>query len=307
MLEGRCTFSSAQFCRDRDKLLGVVNVAGPSIELENRPEDALRLRNCPACDYDLTGLAAKGICPECGRAYDDQAIYLRGWPTQPTGGRRASWIGWIAMWWMGSVCVTFGAWHREARIAAWALLIGVPVLLAAWRWRLARVRPGPLRVRFCLAGCTQYTLVAEELTTLWRWGSYALIGGLIGWAAWSRDPGIIAIAVGQLIAVCFIWGDLRRARRRRRLAESAGDRLDAAERLAPPVPWSEVGLVEVHSGRKGLAQIWCASRVEPMRLRLRLRRDFVCAVVELPSEAISVLRGRIARWRQADGVDDEAA
>ncbi len=32
---------------------------------------------CPTCGYNLTGLAAQGICPECGQAYDTQvwAIY----------------------------------------------------------------------------------------------------------------------------------------------------------------------------------------------------------------------------------------
>jgi len=25
---------------------------------------------CPICGYELTGLAAKGTCPECGRYYD---------------------------------------------------------------------------------------------------------------------------------------------------------------------------------------------------------------------------------------------
>lgn len=31
---------------------------------------------CPACEYLLTGLAARGRCPECGQGYDKEAIVM---------------------------------------------------------------------------------------------------------------------------------------------------------------------------------------------------------------------------------------
>lgn len=31
---------------------------------------------CPGCEYLLTGLAARGRCPECGQAYDKEAVVL---------------------------------------------------------------------------------------------------------------------------------------------------------------------------------------------------------------------------------------
>lgn len=40
--------------------------------------DLLRLENCPACTYALTGLPAVGVCPECGESYDTETVELAG-------------------------------------------------------------------------------------------------------------------------------------------------------------------------------------------------------------------------------------
>jgi hypothetical protein len=34
---------------------------------------------CPNCKYDLEGLPAKGICPECGRVYGEKVVLRVGW------------------------------------------------------------------------------------------------------------------------------------------------------------------------------------------------------------------------------------
>jgi hypothetical protein len=41
-------------------------------------DPSLRLAFCPRCDYPLQGLPDTGICPECGRPYDNDFIILRG-------------------------------------------------------------------------------------------------------------------------------------------------------------------------------------------------------------------------------------
>ena len=30
---------------------------------------------CPACRYDLTGLPRQGVCPECGKGYDELTVH----------------------------------------------------------------------------------------------------------------------------------------------------------------------------------------------------------------------------------------
>src|SRR4051812_18501251 len=33
---------------------------------------------CPGCGYSLEGLADEGVCPECGRSYDQRTLILYG-------------------------------------------------------------------------------------------------------------------------------------------------------------------------------------------------------------------------------------
>ncbi len=46
--------------------------------MPGEPRDILRLKECPECGYDLTGLPAKHSCPECGFAYDASTFVLNG-------------------------------------------------------------------------------------------------------------------------------------------------------------------------------------------------------------------------------------
>lgn len=57
--------------------------------------DPLRLDRCPDCGYLLCGLPARGLCPECGFAYDPSMIVLYGWEK---GRSRHRWARWHRWW-----------------------------------------------------------------------------------------------------------------------------------------------------------------------------------------------------------------
>ena len=58
-------------------------MASTSTEFEAPPE--LRLTFCPQCDYSFKGLPSTGICPECGRSYDQTVVVLRARPLASSG------------------------------------------------------------------------------------------------------------------------------------------------------------------------------------------------------------------------------
>jgi hypothetical protein len=64
------------------------HLCGECASTEMAVGGVLRLKVCPLCDYWLVGSPAVGICPECGRKYDTNGIYLYG---NALGGRRNSW------------------------------------------------------------------------------------------------------------------------------------------------------------------------------------------------------------------------
>jgi len=59
-----------------------------------RLDPSLKLTFCPRCDYSLQGLPDTGICPECGDAYTQDFIVLRGRPVttgdEPNGQKHAA-------------------------------------------------------------------------------------------------------------------------------------------------------------------------------------------------------------------------
>jgi hypothetical protein len=58
-------------------------LAQDGVEVE---ADAIRLRQCPECSFDLAGVSAQGQCPECGFRFDARSLVaLYGWnPERPS-------------------------------------------------------------------------------------------------------------------------------------------------------------------------------------------------------------------------------
>lgn len=123
------------------------------------PGEPLRLDACPGCDYALEGLPTVGACPECGRAYDQQTVVLRGWGC----GQRAdlaSGSPWAAAGWVTWYAVmVVGCWHsyRNGNVA-WAIcnaaLLAFGLGIGLWR-RWTRSSTHAVQVHLSAAGCGQ--------------------------------------------------------------------------------------------------------------------------------------------------------
>jgi hypothetical protein len=81
----------------------------------NPLESFLRLQACPNCDYSLQTLPLQGICPECGRSYDQQFAVLTGI------GRGAN--------------SNLGDWRGTIRHAALLAFLAWIMFSAQWSWQ----------------------------------------------------------------------------------------------------------------------------------------------------------------------------
>ena len=59
---------------------------------------------CGQCGYELSGIAARGLCPECGQAYDVDTGQGTSARRQPWGVRHARTIGLVGLAFLITVC-----------------------------------------------------------------------------------------------------------------------------------------------------------------------------------------------------------
>jgi hypothetical protein len=146
----------------------------------------LRLEVCPRCDYSLTGLAAVGVCPECGREYDQFSVFLYG---EPAASELDAW-GRQPTWWrsslIGTGCVAllgfmFLSWTRYwGRLSIVELFLiaifGLGFVLQLWSatrdrvWALTQVMLSPDGVRQAVRGPgpIPYELADQFVVFPWR-------------------------------------------------------------------------------------------------------------------------------------------
>jgi hypothetical protein len=93
---------------------------------------------CVGCDYKLEGLAAAGLCPECGAPFDAATLILYGVPRTSTASSPLRRLLWIIV--VTTFIVTISLWPVLLRISGYLLLVtliatvgGVIVLIAGSR------------------------------------------------------------------------------------------------------------------------------------------------------------------------------
>ncbi|MCA9289141.1 MAG: hypothetical protein KDA05_11185 [Phycisphaerales bacterium] len=112
----------------------------------------VRQWSCPTCEYDLSGLAADAICPECGLRLEPGVLHLSGWKAShdvPTGPRARVRAAIVSLWIAAFVAVPLS---RRMGLLSWgvpwpvwvlglAALIFTALLLRSGRSAAASTRP----------------------------------------------------------------------------------------------------------------------------------------------------------------------
>ncbi len=111
---------------------------------------------CVGCGYSLDGLAAPGVCPECGAPFEARQLVLAGVPNSMRAGsgwRRAAWAVLIVL-----LGVHSQTWILTFRLGWWVPLAILAMLLAGVVWLLVtgpRERGGTERFVITPAGITR--------------------------------------------------------------------------------------------------------------------------------------------------------
>src|SRR3954447_9035943 len=126
-------------------------VANPSSD-RGEPPAGVRLQSCASCGYLLTGLPDRGICPECGRAYEpSHMVTLFG----RTGGARA----WSTNWLQTGVVIVVLIYmafdmRRSPMLAEIIVLCAVTTFVTLWE-RAAILFGSRASVTLWPGGCSQ--------------------------------------------------------------------------------------------------------------------------------------------------------
>jgi hypothetical protein len=116
----------------------------------------LPLESCPDCDYALAGLPAEGVCPECGRPYDQDIVVLYGRGdgvhASLANSPRGKVVVEVACFGLCLVCLWFVGSGRPWFVIA---VLAAAAYFAAMIARRTGRRGGMAQVRVNAAGCMQ--------------------------------------------------------------------------------------------------------------------------------------------------------
>jgi hypothetical protein len=269
----------------------------------------LPLESCPDCDYALAGLPAEGVCPECGRAYDQETVVIFGLGAgvhaslAHTPRRHA-----VAQIICAIVC-PFAIWFAANR-RAWVLVAAAAVAayFAVEITRRYTSRRGALaQVRVNVAGCVQddapddgpntgpLRMIAESLVFM-----LMAAPGLMA-EQWMR---IVWLFMFAFMVVTRLFLPLPTAARFRKVMKG----LPGATALLPrsrgvwtpaPIPWSAVKSASLTPLHKPMPEATHQLSVVCEAPWWRPgERDGVNLLIRCTPEQASELAGRIASWRE---------
>ena len=104
------------------------------------PRAIVRLDRCPECNYDLSGLARRHTCPECGLAYDQRMFIVEGKPRR--GNYWDSQAAAIFFLWFVVMGIAFGRRMGLGPFLMFMVLSYAAIWVAAWGLQRLRQRPG---------------------------------------------------------------------------------------------------------------------------------------------------------------------
>ena len=141
--------------------------------MDDAGADPLRLTLCPACGYSLVGLGEEGICPECGRPFDQRTVVLFGWArgTHATADTAPPWVaaGLLALQSFGMLnAIMNPSAPRGLRSGMVVLWLGL-VAWVVWQRRSRPDLPGLVQVRLSDAGCQQIDNPDKDAPAVTPW------------------------------------------------------------------------------------------------------------------------------------------
>lgn len=282
-----------------------MSVAPPPVP----PADWLRLERCLACAYDLTGLPAEGVCPECGQPYDAGTVEL-------TGTARGSHV----------TFVNASPSYVLLRLLPWMVVAGGLVLFLIWTIGQAFLPlamifalswPGlavgvvrrcisgraVVRLRMNFAGIVQDDDADEPpaATTIRAVMPYLTAAACTGLLVWLIMSGAWMIPIIFLVPVAIPgikqWW-LAQRRRRQIIGTPDGTLLTppSKRRVLLPAHWSNVATVNIGMEADDVTcRIVTTSRAGG---KSGQSGDVSDIEVRCTPEQAAELRARVAAWRQ---------
>jgi hypothetical protein len=258
--------------------------------------DVQRVSHCPKCAYELTGLPDEGLCPECGRAYDQTCVFLYGTALGEHAGvhNATPWrivaIALFTLLQFNQLLFHMRDWRYLALFGYVAVIFLLQLLIRFGHDQLA-----PTQVRLGPHGCAQvdtfHSTFAFDMLRIW------IALGIVIALAWAATQ-ILArhwiTVIGLLCVAPFIVLLLVLKRRLWWNPVPAPPPDAALIDAVKDVPWSDIANVALTVIKPQRYRL----RISPIAPFWKLRFETVDVEVRLSEEQAKALLTRIHCWRE---------